>query len=76
MYVHDACKILISPSAMCIHCRMAFSTVMESMESIGFSGAEIDQILTLLAAVLHMGDIVSDLYLITSDAYCRMRKAK
>ena len=32
---------------------------MESMENIGFSSGEIDQVLTLLAAVLHLGDIVS-----------------
>ena len=40
--------------------REAFSAVLESMESIGFSSSEVDQIITLLAAILHIGDIVSD----------------
>ena len=38
--------------------RGAFSAVLGSMESIGFSSADVEQILTLLAAVLHIGDIV------------------
>ena len=39
--------------------RVAFWTVLESMGGIGFSSDEIDQVQTLLAAVLHLGDIVS-----------------
>ena len=38
--------------------REAFSAVLESMESIGFSNSEVEQIITLLAAILHVGDIV------------------
>ena len=41
------------------------------MESIGFSSSEIDQVLTLLAAVLHIGDIVSDIIL---RIQCRVMK--
>jgi myosin-3 len=37
--------------------REAFSAVLESMESIGFTSSEVDQIITLLAAILHIGDI-------------------
>ena len=39
-------------------CRESFNRVMENMREIGFLAEEVGQILTILAAVLHIGDIV------------------
>lgn len=39
--------------------RESFNRVLENMRRIGFHEEEVGQILTILAAVLHVGDIVS-----------------
>lgn len=38
--------------------RKSFHRVLESMKEIGFSDDEIDQVITVVASVLHIGDIV------------------
>lgn len=39
--------------------RAMYDVVMESMSAVGFSEEELDSVLTILAAVLCLGDIVS-----------------
>ena len=45
-------------------CRQKFAEVTQSMKAIGFVDEEINQVVAILAAILHIGGIVSPVVLI------------